>query len=136
MALHDVIRIIVPGRAMGEPHIITGARTRRQETPRTVVLLATEPMAIASPSLTIIIKHSAPSLHPKATLPLASGLLTPKVITLRIDALTTSKVRNRTVTTTVRHKTTKGNHKGVAPTSALRNTAGGVPMTMVVIVHN
>src|SRR2546429_8913118 len=121
MALRDIIRITVPGQVMGEPHIITGARTRRPETPHTVVvLLAIEPMAIASPSLTIIIKRSAPSLHPKATLPLASGLLTPKVITLRIDALTTSKVRNRTVTTTVRHKTIKGNHKGVAPTSVLR----------------
>src|SRR5258708_10823805 len=121
---------------MDEPHIMTGARTRRQETPHTVVLLATEPMAIVSPSLTTIIKHSAPSLHPKATLPLVSGLLTPKVIMLRIDALTTSKVRNRTVTTTVRHKTTKGNHKGVPPTSVLRNTAGDIPMTMVAVVHN
>ena len=151
MVPHDNIRITIPGRAMDKPHVITGARTRRQGTPHTMVLLATEPMAIASLSLTTVIRLSTPSLHLKATRPLASGLLTPEVITLRIDASTISRVMNRTVTTTVRHKTTKGNHKGVAPTSALRNTARDVPvitatiarnqienilMAMVIIVHN
>lgn len=121
---------------MDKPHIITGVRTRRQGTPHTMVLLATELMAIASLSLTTVIRLSAPSLHPKAPLPLASGLLTPKVITLRIDASTTSRVMNRTVTTTVRHKTTRGNHKGVAPTSALRNTARDVPMITAIIARN
>src|SRR5436853_7816830 len=115
MALHDTMRITIPGRAMDKPHVITGARTRRQGTPRTMVLLATEPMAIASLSLTTVIRLSAPSLHLKATLPLASGLLTPEVITRRIDASTTSRVMNRTVPKTVRHETPKGNHTGVAP---------------------
>jgi hypothetical protein len=133
MALHDIIRITVLGRAMGEPHIITGARTRRQEAPHTVVLLAAEPMAIASSNLTIIIKHGALSLHLKAILPLAGGLLTPKVIILRIDALTTSKVKSRTAITTARRQTIKGHHKGVAPISALRNTVGGVLMTIAAI---
>jgi len=121
---------------MGKPQIITGVTNRRQETPHTMVLRAIEPMAIASLSLTTIIRLSAPSLHLKATLPLVSGLLIPKVIILRIDALTTSRVTNSTLTIIVRHQTTRGNHKGVAPTPAVRNPARGVLMIMVAMVRN
>src|SRR5258708_11168479 len=122
MALHDIMRITIPARVMGKPHIIRGVGTSRQGTPHTMVLLAIEPMAIASLSLTTIVRLSAPGLHPKAILPLVSGLLTPEVLTLRIDALTTSGVTNRMVTTTVKHKTAKDHHKDVALTSALRST--------------
>src|SRR5690348_7962035 len=126
---------------MGKPHVITGARTRRQGTPHTMVLLAAERMAIAILSLTMVTRlsaekgksahlglktisrYSAPSLHLKATLPLASSLLTPKVITLRIDASTIGRMMNHTITTTVRHKTTEGVHKGITLTSVLKNTS-------------
>jgi hypothetical protein len=136
MALHDIMRITIPARVMGKPHIIRGVGTSRQGTPHTMVLLAIEPMAIASLSLTTIVRLSAPGLHPKAILPLVSGLLTPEVLTLRIDALTTSGVMNRTVTTTVRHKTTKDHHKDVALTSALRNITKDVPMVTATIARN
>jgi hypothetical protein len=144
MALHETMRITVPVRAMDKPHLITGVRTKRQATPHTMVLLATERMAIASLSLTTI----KLSTEKGKTAHLG---LKPKVIMLRIDAPTTSRVTNHTITTTVNHKTAKGNHKGVATTPALRKTAKdvpgitativrnqieNVPMTMVTIVHN
>jgi len=154
MVLHDTMRIIILGRVMGKPHVITGARTRRQGTPHTMVLLATERMAIAILSLTMVIRlsaekgksahlglktiigHSAPSLHPKATLPLASSFLTPKVIALRIGAPTIDRVTNHTITTTVRHKITEGAHKDITLTFALRNTTKDVRMAMATIVHS
>jgi hypothetical protein len=101
---------------MGKPHIITGARTRRQGTPHIMAQLAIEPMAI--------VRLSAPSLHLRAILPRVIGLST------------TSRVTNRTVTTTVRHKLAKGNHKDVAPTLALRNTPKDAPMTTAITVRN
>jgi len=138
MAPHDIMRIIIPARIMGKPHIIRVVGTSRQGTPHTMVLLAIELMATASFSLTTIVRLSAPGLHPKAILilPLVSGLLTPEVLTLRIDALTTSGVANRMVTIIVRHKTTKDHPKDVALTSVLRNITKDVPMVMATIAHN
>lgn len=79
MGLHGTIPIIIPRVVMGKPHRIMGVRTRREDIPHIMVLLAVEQMAIASP--TIGSRLNAPSLHLKAILSLVSSLLTSEVLT-------------------------------------------------------
>jgi hypothetical protein len=129
MVLHGTIPIIIPRAVMGKPHVIMGGITRREGIPHIMVLLAVERMAIAS--LTTGIRLNASSLHLKATLLLVGSLLTLEVMTLR-----SARVANRTGTTTVRDKTTKGNHRGMNSTSIPRNTTRNASMITATIASN